>query len=252
MPPNPATTFRNRLENSKNKNGEKSLPEIVVIGDRDWNAGVLGILASKILDRYNVNVFTFGKDESNENIFKGSCRSRGDVHLVKLMTENAAEFVHFGGHELAGGFSIDLKNIHDLEKKLNKKIEVARIENLVQQKKDNSKENVIKINLEKINYDLLNGLNLIGPFGVGNPRPVFQVQNILQNKFERFGKSKEHLKIKMIGKNLQDKIFELEAIKFFVEKSEEEKILEDFKNGNLFYEIEAGWMTKNPRLKIIL
>ncbi len=241
-------TLDERIKNSQNK----KLPEIVVIGSHDWNAGILGILASKILEKYNVNVFCFGQDEGDEKKFKGSCRSRGDIHLVKLMTTIKEKFLHFGGHELAGGFSISFEHLHDLENALNKNIEEARIENLVAQKKEESVLNVIKINLENITPDFFEGLKLIGPFGVGNPKPIFQIENILSTKIERFGKSKEHLKLKLIGKNLQDRNFETEAIKFFVEKSEEENILEIYKNGNLFFEIEAGWNSHNPRLKIIL
>ncbi len=231
-----------RIENST----DKKLPEVLVIGSNEWNAGVLGILASKILDRYNVNVFVWG-----ENL-KGSCRSRGDIHLVKLMTEVKEKLIHFGGHELAGGFSVAFENVHTLEDELNKNIEAARIENLVQQKKDDSKTNVIKINLSGVNSDLLNALNLIGPFGVGNPKPIFAIDNVLETEIIRFGKSKEHLKINLIGKNLQDMKMKIEAIKFFVEKSEEENILDLYKKGSLFYEIEPGWNSPTPRLKIIV
>lgn len=241
-----------RIENSK----EKKLPEIVVIGSSDWNAGILGILASKVLEKYNVNVFVFGQDESDEKKFKGSCRSRGDIHLVKLMTATKEMFLHFGGHELAGGFSLSFENLHLLETELNKNIKHARIENLTKQKKEDSKNNFIKISLHEISNDLLNALNLIGPFGVGNPKPIFKIENVLETRSDRFGKSKEHLKLKLTGvnfsKNSYSKKIEIEAIKFFVEKEEEEKILELHKNRELFFEIEPGWMSGNPRLRIIL
>jgi single-stranded-DNA-specific exonuclease len=224
----------------------------VVIGSHDWNAGILGILASKVLDKYNVNVFCFGQDESDDKKFKGSCRSRGDIHLVKLMTKVKEKFLHFGGHELAGGFSISFDQMHDLENELNKNIDDARIENLVEQSKQDNKNNVIEINLENITPDFFEGLKLIGPFGVGNPKPIFKIKNILENKIERFGKSKEHLKIKLIGKNNSDRRIETEAIKFFVEQSEQENIISLYHSQELFFEIEAGWNSRNPRLKIIV
>jgi single-stranded-DNA-specific exonuclease len=216
------------------RNSENKLPEVVVIGDSSWNAGVLGILASKILDRYNVNVFVYGGDEDSKNIFKGSCRSRGDVHLVKLMTEIKNKFIHFGGHELAGGFSINFENIHDLENELNKNIEKAKIKNEVQDRKDENKINVLTINLENITNDFLSGLNLIGPFGVGNSKPIFKIKNIVSSEVVRFGKTKEHLKINFVGKNLKDQRIKIEAIKFFVEKKDEEVFLENLRNDNLF------------------
>jgi single-stranded-DNA-specific exonuclease len=225
---------------------ENKLPEIVVVGATDWNPGILGILASKILEKYNVNVFVFGQDESNPKQFKGSCRSKGDIHLVKLMSKVADSFLHFGGHELAGGFSIEFEKLHILEKILNENIEHGRIPNLVEEKKENHKNNFIKINLHEVTSQLLDALGLIGPFGVGNPKPVFKISNIQQTVAERFGKSREHLKLRLTC----DKI-KIEAIKFFVEKEEEEKILELHKNDLLFFEIEPGWNSPTPRLKIV-
>lgn len=242
------------LDQRIESNQEKKLPEIVVIGDSEWNVGVLGILASKILEKYNVNVFVYGgsEEKNGKKIFKGSCRSRGDIHLVKLMSEVKDSFEHFGGHELAGGFSISFDKVHNLESELNSKIESARIPNLTLERKNEHKLNSIKIELHNISNEILLALNLIGPFGVGNPKPIFTVSKILETKVERFGKSREHLKMKLIGRNFNDRIIEVEAIKFFVEKNEEEKIIELHNKGELFFEIEAGWMSKNPRLKIVV
>ena len=53
----------------------------------------------------------------------------------------------------------------------------------------------IQINLARVNHDFFTGLCLIGPFGVGNVKPIFEILDIVNKKFERFGKKKEHLKI---------------------------------------------------------
>jgi single-stranded-DNA-specific exonuclease len=229
-----------RIESSK----DKKLPEIVVIGNSEWNAGVLGILAQKILEKYNVDVFVWGgEDEEGKKTFKGSCRSRGDIHLVKLMSAVKEKFLHFGGHELAGGFSVSFDHVHDLEKVLNENIVHAKIEHNETQ---NDSKNVLNLNLEKVDAQTLLALNLIGPFGVGNPKPVFNIQNVKDVRSEKFGKNKEHLKLKL--KNDQT---EIEAIKFFVEHEDEEKILENFRVGKVYFEIEPGFMSSKPRLKIV-
>ena len=224
---------------------QKSLPDVLVIGDEDWNIGVLGILAQKILDKYNVNCFTWGKN------FKGSCRGRGDVHVVKLMTQCSNNFLHFGGHEEAGGFATSFDLVHELENNLNKNFIHAK---LPINKKENAKNNlqIFDLPLNNLTNDFYQALSLIGPFGMGNPKPVFKIINFDNYEIFKFGKNKEHLKITFVGtagKN-NSKIFR-EAIKFFVDEKQEFKILEKQKLGNLFFEVEPGWNTNTPRLKIL-
>ncbi len=92
------------------------MKEIIVIGNPKWRVGVLGLVAGKISDEYNKTVFVWGKDEND--LIKGSCRSNGDISVVELMTENRGHFIDFGGHELAGGFTVENDKIHFLEEKL--------------------------------------------------------------------------------------------------------------------------------------
>lgn len=224
---------------------QSKLPEIVVIGDRDWGAGVLGLIASQIVDKYNVNAFVYGGDD--ETHFKGSCRSNGTAHVVKLMTDATSLFTHFGGHEMSGGFAINFENIFILEKTLNEifaKDKKAHIE-----KKEEVKENILKIFLEEIDSKMLDTLSLLGPFGMGNAMPTFQIENITDIKTERFGKNKEHLKLVLSG-GVERKVFR-EAIKFFCDQELENKISntkwEEFK-----FQIEAGFRSNIPRLKLVI
>ena len=79
----------------------------------------------------------------------------------------------------------------------------------------------IQINLRNINSDFYNGLTLIGPFGIGNPKPIFEIVDIANKKFERFGKKKEHLKVV-----LNDGKVSREAVRFFVDEHKcESKII---------------------------
>src|SRR3989344_865564 len=86
--------------------------EVIVIGNPAWRVGVLGLVAGKICDEHQKPVFVWGKDE-NECI-KGSCRSDGSVSVVELMTETCESFIDFGGHELAGGFTLENDQTHFL------------------------------------------------------------------------------------------------------------------------------------------
>jgi len=98
----------------KNFESRDSLVEnnVIVMGNPSWQVGILGIVASKIMDQYDKPVFVWGKDDND--IIKGSCRSPGSVSLVELMSHTEEYFLEYGGHELAGGFSVHNEKIHFL------------------------------------------------------------------------------------------------------------------------------------------
>ena len=75
--------------------------------------GILGLVAGKISDQHKRPVFVWGKDEND--CIKGSCRSDGSVSVVELMAETKEYFLEYGGHELAGGFTVHNDKIHFLE-----------------------------------------------------------------------------------------------------------------------------------------
>jgi single-stranded-DNA-specific exonuclease len=230
------------------------LPNVLVCGSVDFNVGVAGIIAQNIMEKYSVNAFVWGSEggeslegeesdiKLSERVLRGSVRGRGDTNVVELMTLSKDSFLHYGGHEMSGGFSLLQKNIHDLENVLNSNFHKVKV---LENKKVELKP--IPIELQKIDHNFFNALSLIGPFGVGNPKPVFRITNIFESKFERFGKAKEHIKIILgNGKTVR------EAVKFFVDEKQEQEIQAKLKEGEIFFEVEAGYRTLIPRLKIIL
>jgi single-stranded-DNA-specific exonuclease len=225
---------------------EGSLPKVVVIGDSEWAPGILGLVSSAITEKYSVTSFVWGKGE-DEEIFKGSCRSAGDIHLVKLMTEHTELFNHFGGHEEAGGFAIHFNNIHTLEQKLNqsKILDKCLLGNPSLEEGVEGERGVFEIDLEDVTSEFMAGLSLLGPFGVGNEKPIFKIKNIDKFEVTRFGKKGEHLKIILMSRTTKR-----EAVKFFVDAQEEQKLADCV--HELFFTLEPGYRSGPPRLKITL
>jgi single-stranded-DNA-specific exonuclease len=227
------------------------IPNIIVAGDSDWAPGILGIIASNIMEKYGRSVFVFGKGEK-ENSYKGSCRSIGDVHVVELMSLTSNLYTHFGGHESAGGFSLLFKNLHKLDAELNKNYQKAVKKDLQQieherreaRTVDSVHNTSLAIDLEDVTSEFITGLSLIGPFGVGNPKPTFTIRNIQSFEVKRFGKKSEHLKI-----TLQSRTTTREAIQFFVDKEKEKELAQHVRE--LHFTLEPGWQGGAPRLKII-
>lgn len=164
--------------------------EVVVIGNPKWKVGILGLVAGKISDEYKKPVFVWGKDEND--LIKGSCRSDGSVSVVELMTETKDSFMEFGGHELAGGFTVHAEKIHFLEEELSVSFHKVK-------RQQDTKEMIydIKSDFRIVNIKNWKEIEKMSPFGLGNPKPVFLFENVKIEKIKKFGKngSGEHLEI---------------------------------------------------------
>lgn len=170
--------------------GKREMGEVIVIGNPKWRVGVLGLVAGKISDEHKKPVFVWGKDEND--CIKGSCRSDGSVSVVELMTETSESFIDFGGHELAGGFTVQSERIHFLEESLSLSFNKVKKE-----KMGNKATYDIKSDLSMVNMKNWREIEKLAPFGLGNSKPVFLFADVKIEKIKKFGKngSGEHLEI---------------------------------------------------------
>jgi len=187
----------------------RKMKEVIVIGNPKWRIGVLGLVASKIVDEYKKPVFVWGKNEND--VIKGSCRSDGSVSLVELMNENSEFFIEFGGHEFAGGFTVHADKIHSLEEILSLSFNKV--------KRDKNEDEIIydiKSNLSMVNIKNWREIEKLAPFGLANPKPIFLFENVKIENIKKFGKngSGEHLEITFFDTN-KDKQNKVKAISFF-------------------------------------
>lgn len=174
----------------------REVREVIVIGDPTWRVGVLGLVAGKIADEYDKTVFVWGRDEND--MIKGSCRSPGKCSVVELMSEASEHFLEYGGHELAGGFTVHNDKIHFLEEKL-----VEAFHKITPSASGTSplikgeEEYDLKLTLSDVNMQNWNEMEKMAPFGLANPKPVFLFENVKIEKIKAFGKngSGEHLEI---------------------------------------------------------
>jgi single-stranded-DNA-specific exonuclease len=168
----------------------REVKDVVVIGNPEWRVGVLGLVAGKITDEYKMTAFVWGKDEND--LIKGSCRSDGRVSVVELMTETSSSFIGFGGHELAGGFTVHSDKIHFLEEELSKSFhKVKRV------KEDSEISFDVNTDFGVLTMKNWKDLEKLAPFGIDNPKPVFLFENAKIEHIKKFGKngSGEHLEI---------------------------------------------------------
>lgn len=189
--------------------------DVVVVGDMSWGPGILGLIAQNIIDETGKPTFVWGQGDDKTQV-KGSCRSLGDVHVVELMARAGHDvFVHWGGHEGAGGFAVLVENIEKLSDALNDAIKHVEIKDVGEQTISVDAD----LSMNDVTEITWGAVSCLAPFGEGNPKPVFRFENVEPALVRKFGKKNEHLEIAYpkTGGNVK-------AVKFFSSKEIEEKV----------------------------
>lgn len=139
---------------------------VIVLGKEDWHPGVLGIVASKIVDRFYRPAIIMSFENG---LGRGSARSVHNFHIYEALAQCSGYLLEYGGHKYAAGLTIDKANLEDFRKSLNS---IAR-ENFQSEVLSAVLDADAQIPFSLINDKLLTSIDRLGPFGEGNRRPVF-------------------------------------------------------------------------------
>ena len=188
------------------------IPDVIVMGDPDWRPGLLGLVGNSVAEEYQRPVFLWGREGSN--ILKGSCRAgRPDVHLPELMQAVPDTFVEFGGHRASGGFAVKEDAIFFLEERLN-----AAYAALSFAERNEEEQADAELTISDATPHLLAHIDKLAPFGMGNPKPSFVLREVQVNNVSWFGKSGEHLRLRLAPSELSFSDDSLEAISFYAKR----------------------------------
>ncbi len=218
------------------KRGE--LPAVIVIGNPEWRPALLGLVANTLVEEYMRPAFVWGRD--GDGIIKGSCRSYNGYSLIEIMNGAAKSFIEFGGHEGAGGFSVSTDDIHTLEEKLSESLDKLGLEIKEEQKSFGT-----EIDIEDVGEELWSVVSAIGPYGVGNPKPIFRIPSEITS-VRQFGKAKDHLEIFLQSSKGRD----IKAISFFShDKSFAMPLKADMK-AEVHAHLEKSYFMSRPELRL--
>lgn len=152
---------------------------IIILYNESWNAGIIGLVAARITKQYNRPVFVMTKNE--DGYVHGSGRSIPNVDLYDILKNVDKYLIKYGGHKLAAGISLKFEDIENFKKNAN--------DYLKSTKKLEDFEPVLNIDakiVENVNFRDIKILDKLKPWGVGNPEPVFAMENVFIKEVKYF------------------------------------------------------------------
>ena len=162
---------------------------LVLASDR-WHQGVVGIVASRLSEKFSCPSFMI---HINEGMGKGSCRSWGGFNLFAALESCADLLEGFGGHELAAGFTIREENIPEFRTRMNRYVRASMDGELPVPSLD---VDTPVLNPALVTLSEVEHLSMLEPYGSGNPRPVFALLGATVDAVQSVGQGK-HLKLRL-------------------------------------------------------
>ncbi|MBR6551701.1 MAG: single-stranded-DNA-specific exonuclease RecJ, partial [Clostridia bacterium] len=176
-------------ENYIEKHPEIKFSKVIVVDGENWHQGVIGIVASRLCEKYGKPCIVISK---NGETAKGSGRSIDGFSLYEALSFCKDILVQYGGHKLAAGLTVETEKIDEFRKMLNEYAE--SVDDILPVLKLDC-----KLNPASINLDMLSVINILEPFGAENPQPLFGLFNMKITGIQPVGSNK-HIRL-TVNKN---------------------------------------------------
>ena len=177
---------------------------ISIVYAPEWHEGVIGIVASKLVENFKAPAIVF-TDGEEKGVIKASARSAGELSIFDSLKKVEDLFLKFGGHKAAAGLSMPKENYAEFCRRIRE--DLASVpENL----RTNSSHYDIDLVPDEITPKLVKELECLEPFGMGNQRPVFRVKGLNLQSFDTL----KDVHIRWNFQSLSDKPLKLKGISF--------------------------------------
>ncbi len=167
--------------------------KVIVLGSERWHPGVIGIVASRLVERYHRPALLVA---IGDGIGKGSGRSIGAFNLWEGLRECADLLIRFGGHRYAAGFGVEADRIEELRARINQVAdERLTTEDLLRQIELDA-----EVQLEELSVETATELQRLAPFGMGNPAPILVTRRAMVEEVKRVG-DRSHVALRLRSAN---------------------------------------------------
>ncbi len=161
--------------------------KIIIVSSPDWNEGIIGLIASKLVEKYYRPAIVFSISDGHA---KASIRSISGIDITAFLRKHDEHLISLGGHAMAAGLSIEVKNLEKFKEVV---INDAK-ENITDEQLIPTVHVDMEVPFELNMLSLAHALESLSPFGVGNPYPVFATEAEIVDK-KLLGKNSDHLKL---------------------------------------------------------
>ncbi len=181
-----------KVEEYFKRKKERAEKKVIFCYEPDLEPGVSGIVATKLVEQYKKpSIFI----TPEHGIAKGSIRSYKTENVLEFLEMFSDLLLHYGGHKEAGGFTLEPKNISELEIQIEAKADIwlgkeSKIENL--------KKSLISFNATEFNEKVFEEIQIFQPFGMENEEPLFSIQNAKIINLKPMSENK-HAKFQVLG-----------------------------------------------------
>ena len=165
----------------------------IILFSPNWHIGIIGIVASKLVEKYHLPTFLMTKDNNDETKIRCSCRSIKGINIFETLSMVSDKFLNFGGHKMAGGFAFDSKVIS---------FEAVRkeINNVIDEQTQGfdfspTLEIDMPLEAEDLSLSLIDEIEKLQPFGAENQPPIFAMTDLVLKNFKLMGANSNHLKM---------------------------------------------------------
>lgn len=182
-------TNQAHFEITKRLNAQ-NLPSIIIEHSPDWHVGILGLIASKIVQAHNKPAIIL---QDRGDYLTASARSPEYFNVIDALSHHAEHLITFGGHAQAAGFSIQKNKLKKFTELLNKytanKIRTLDTRPTI--------EIDCALHPDDINANFFQKIQELAPFGVANPEPIFMLRQVTPSQISQIGREKTHLSLRL-------------------------------------------------------
>lgn len=165
---------------------------VLVVAGEGWNAGVVGIVASRLVELYYRPTIVLSLD-NERGTAKGSARSIEGFHLYNELTKNRDILPHFGGHPMAAGMTLSIEHVDELRLRLDAQAKAC----LSEEQLTPVLAIDIPLKLDEISADAIEEISTLGPFGTDFPKPVYVLEDVEIASMRKIGAAENHIKMEL-------------------------------------------------------